>query len=323
MSTDSSAGELYSSFNFHKDKGGSPPSLQQGALYLVGTPIGNLEDISFRALRVLSLADVILAEDTRRSSKLLSYFEIRTPMISFHLHNEQSREGEVLQKLRAGKVVAVVSDAGMPGISDPGMELVEACVGAKIPVIPIPGPSAVITALVASGLPTYEFTFLGFLPPDKAARRKRLASMKDSKPTQVMFVGPHKLAACLADAADVIGPERRCVVAREMTKVFEEFYRGPLGEAAAAFRSPDPGEAPQAVKRKRPEAVVRGEVTLLIEGHRKEHEEEISEDDITAQLLALRERGASVSDATREIVEASGLRKKKIYRLALDLWKDD
>ncbi|OWM75031.1 hypothetical protein CDL15_Pgr021382 [Punica granatum] len=191
-------------------------------LYLVGTPIGNLEDISFRALRVLRSANVILSEDTRHSGKLLRYYDIKTPLLSYHKFNESQREHTVLNKLRGGEVVALISDAGMPGISDPGTELAKLCVKEDIPVIPIPGPSAVVAALSASGLNTEEFTFVGFLPKHSGTRRERLLVSANQATTQIFFVPPHKLLQFLEEACSIFSDSRRCVIAREITKIHEE-----------------------------------------------------------------------------------------------------
>ncbi|KAL3845270.1 hypothetical protein ACJIZ3_002673 [Penstemon smallii] len=191
-------------------------------LYLVGTPIGNLEDITFRALRVLKSANVVLSEDTRHSGKLLRHYNIKTPLLSYHKFNECQREQVVLRRLQDGEIVALISDAGTPGISDPGTELAKLCVDKGISVIPVPGPSALLTALSASGLPTNEFTFVGFLPKHAGTRRERLMVSANSTATQVFFVPPHKLCQFLEEASSIFDQSRRCVIAREMTKLHEE-----------------------------------------------------------------------------------------------------
>ncbi|XP_048226673.1 ribosomal RNA small subunit methyltransferase I isoform X2 [Ricinus communis] len=219
-------------------------------LYLVGTPIGNLEDITLRALRVLKSAQVILAEDTRHSGKLLHYYNITTPLLSYHKFNESQRECLVLKRLKQGEIVALISDAGMPGISDPGAQLAKLCVDENIPVIPIPGPSAVVAAISASGLSTDEFTFVGFLSKHARSRRERLIASADETRTQIFYVPPHKLSRFLDETSTLFGDSRRCVIAREMTKIHEEFWRGTLGEAKEAFADHQP----------------KGEITLLIEG---------------------------------------------------------
>ncbi|RYR41170.1 hypothetical protein Ahy_A08g037567 isoform C [Arachis hypogaea] len=197
-------------------------------LYLVGTPIGNLEDITFRALRVLNSANVILSEDTRHSGKLLHHYNIKTPLMSYHKFNESQREQLVLKRLKEGEIVALISDAGTPGISDPGMELAKLCVSENILVVPIPGPCALVSALSASGLPTHEFTFVGFLPKHSGSRRKRLMSLADQTATQIFYVPPHKLSQFLEEASSIFGDARQCVIAREMTKLHEERGYGSL-----------------------------------------------------------------------------------------------
>ncbi|XP_057793819.1 uncharacterized protein LOC131010349 isoform X2 [Salvia miltiorrhiza] len=247
-------------------------------LYLVGTPIGNLEDITIRALRVLKSADVILSEDTRHSGKLLMYYSIRTPLLSYHKFNESQREQVVLKRLLGGEIVALISDAGMPGISDPGMELAKLCIDKNIPVIPVPGPSAVVAALSASGLPTNEFTFVGFLPKHATTRRERLMVSANSATTQVFFVPPHKLSQFLEESSSIFGNSRRCVIAREMTKLHEEFWRGTLEEANEAFSTHQP----------------KGEITLMIEGMISE-DDQLSNSQLENKLGELISKGHSLS----------------------------
>jgi len=204
-----------------------------GTLYVVGTPIGNLEDVSLRALRVLSEVDLIAAEDTRRTRKFLTRYEINTPLTSYHEHNKLTKLDELVSTLQQ-KDVALVSEAGMPGLSDPGYELIEAAIARGIPVVPVPGPSALITALVVSGLPTDSFLFLGFLPRRRKQRRQLLASVARERRTLVAFEAPHRLRASLADLKDVLG-DRRIALARELTKMHEEVWRGSLSQALAHF----------------------------------------------------------------------------------------
>ncbi len=218
-----------------------------GCLYLVATPIGNLEDITVRAIRVLKEADLIACEDTRQTQKLLQHYGIHKELISYHSHNELTRAPELVIELEKGSEVALVSDAGTPVVSDPGHRLVTLCLRHHIPVIPIPGPSAFVAALAASGLPTEEFLFVGFLPSRAGARRKTLDALKNEPRTIVLYEAPHRLVETLADAADVLGP-RPAVVAREITKIHEEFLRGTLTELLDAARKRAP----------------RGEITLLI-----------------------------------------------------------
>jgi 16S rRNA (cytidine1402-2'-O)-methyltransferase len=222
---------------------------KQPTLYLVGTPIGNLEDITLRALRVLKEADLVACEDTRQTQKLLTHYGIEKRTISYHEHNELTRAAELIMLLEQGKTIALVSDAGMPGISDPGFRLVSLAIRHKVPVVPVPGASAAVCALVASGLPTDAFVFHGFLPAKLGQRRKLLEELAASPRTQIFYEAPHRLLGALEDIADVMGPQRRVVVAREVTKLHEEFVRGTAAEVMAEFE-----------KRKE----IRGEITLLV-----------------------------------------------------------
>src|SRR6201987_2335757 len=218
-------------------------------LYLVATPIGNLEDITLRAVRVLKEADQIACEDTRQTQKLLNHYGISTRTVSYHEHNELTRAPELVLDLEGGARVALVTDAGMPGISDPGFRLISLAIRHHIPVLPIPGASAFLAALVASGLPTDSFRFSGFLPPKSGQRRHMLESVKASPRTQVFYEAPHRLLETLEDVVEVLGPARHIVVAREVTKLHEEFLRGRADEVLDQLR-------------KRGE--VKGEITLLI-----------------------------------------------------------
>jgi 16S rRNA (cytidine1402-2'-O)-methyltransferase len=220
-----------------------------GTLYLIATPIGNLEDITHRAVRLLGEVAVIACEDTRHTRKLLNHYDINTRTVSYHEHNERERAAELIVQLRQGAKVAVVSDAGTPGISDPGFRLARLAIENEIAVVPVPGASAFVAALVASGLPTDEFYFGGFLPSRSGARRARLAELRAIPATLVFYEGPHRIAATLQDAREILG-EREAVVARELTKLHEEFVRGRLSELAARF-----GENESA----------RGEMVLLID----------------------------------------------------------
>jgi 16S rRNA (cytidine1402-2'-O)-methyltransferase len=219
----------------------------RGCLYLVATPIGNLEDISLRALRVLKEADRIACEDTRQTMKLLAHFDIHSPLESYHEHNEMTRSAELVLRMEKGERIALVSDAGTPVISDPGHRLVTLSLRHHIPVIPIPGPSAIVAALAASGMPPEEFSFLGFLPARPGERRRALRRLVSEPRTLVFYEAPHRLRAMLEDALEIFG-NRRAVVAREMTKVHEEFLHGRIDELIAALADRTP----------------RGEITLLI-----------------------------------------------------------
>ena len=220
----------------------------QGTLFLVGTPIGNLEDITLRALRVLREVDLIACEDTRQTQKLLNHYEIEIPTTSYHEHNEMTRAPELVLRLEEGARIALVSDAGMPGISDPGYRLVNLCIRHNITVVPVPGPSAFVAGLVASGLPTDSFRFFGFLPAKKTARRKLLEDLRDSAATAIFFESPRRIQKTLQDVLEVLG-DRPTVLAREVTKIHEEFLRGHCSEV-------------QEILRKR--LAIQGEITLLI-----------------------------------------------------------
>jgi 16S rRNA (cytidine1402-2'-O)-methyltransferase len=218
------------------------------ALFLVGTPIGNLEDITLRALRVLKEVDLIACEDTRQTQKLLAHYNVATPTISYHEHNEMTRSAELVKKLEEGGQVALVTDAGMPGISDPGYRLIGLAIRHHIPVVPIPGPAAFLAALVASGLPTDSFRFSGFLPAKQGQRRELLESVKDSPRTQVFYEAPHRIREALEDVVAALGPDRPVVLAREVTKLHEEFLRGRAEEVLEQVKVRE----------------LKGEITLLI-----------------------------------------------------------
>ena len=205
-----------------------------GTLYVVATPIGNLEDMTYRAVRVLTEVDLVACEDTRHSHKLLNHYGIKTKTVSYHEHNERERAGELLASLKSGLDVAIVSDAGTPGISDPGFRVVRMALEEGLRVVPVPGPTALISALVASGLPSDEFFFGGFLPARTGARRTRFADLAAIPFTLVFYEAPHRIAASLKDAREILG-EREAVVARELTKLHEEILRGRLSELAAQF----------------------------------------------------------------------------------------
>lgn len=272
-----------------------------GTLYLVGTPIGNLEDMSPRAVRVLREADLIGAEDTRHTLKLLNHFGIRTAMRSYHQHNEAERAAEFLACLRDGKAVALVTDAGMPGVSDPGEKLVRAAVEAGVSVVPVPGPSAGLLALAASGLPTSTFLFLGFLPREGAGRRAALARLAGEEGTAVIYEAPHRLVRTLADLAEVLGGGREIVVARELTKVHEEFRRGTLDEILAFYRG-NPAK---------------GEFTLVLAGRGGQPADRPSLAEAAAEVGALEAAGLSTAKAAREVAARLGLPKNALYRAAL------
>ena len=270
-------------------------------LYLVGTPIGNLEDITLRALRVLRAVDRIACEDTRQSAKLLNHYGIATPTVSCHAHNEGARTPELLAELAAGGRIALISDAGMPGISDPGMHLASAAIDAGIAVYPVPGANAALSALVASGLPTETFAFHGFLPEKAGARRsalERLAQLSQESTTLVFYEAPHRILDTLADLA-AVWPGARVVVARELTKLHEEFLRGTASEIANALAARDR---------------IRGEMVLLVEAAPVTAVETTSST-ITARVAELaQQEGLSEKDALKRIARERGLGKSDAYR---------
>lgn len=270
-----------------------------GTLYLVATPIGNLEDISLRALRVLQEVALIASEDTRHTRKLLSHHGIRTRQVSYHEHSLPSRRIALLEALERGDV-ALVTDAGTPGLSDPGVELVEQAVDRGHTVRAIPGPSAVIAALAVSGLPTEGFLFAGYLPRRRADRQRALEGLAKHPGSVVAFEVPHRLRATLVDLVSAFGPDRRAVVCREMTKIHEENVRGSLAQIQDHFRAAEP----------------RGEFTLVIAG--VPASEIWSAEAVRAALVEHLARGASPSQAAREVASRSGWRRNDVYRMALE-----
>src|SRR5689334_8961056 len=283
--------------NFANPKGALSPGL-----YLVATPIGNLEDITLRAVRVLKEADQIACEDTRQTQKLLDHDGVTTRTSSYHEHNEMTRSAELVLDLEGGARVALVTDAGMPGISDPGFRLISLAIRHHIPVVPIPGASAFLAALVASGLPTDSFRFNGFLPPKSGQRRQMLESIKESPRTQVFYEAPHRVKEAVEDVVEILGAERHVVIAREVTKLHEEFLRGRAGEILATLSARDS---------------IKGEITLLIgkaegegsaaarpAGIRQRLEQIMSEeklDEKAALKKVAKEMGVSKSEAYREL----------------------
>ncbi len=278
----------------------TPTDAAPGTLYLVGTPIGNLEDITLRALRVLKEVDLIACEDTRHTAQLLNHYGISKPTISYHEHNELTRAAEVVVHLERGENVAVVSDAGMPGINDPGYRLVALAIRHHIRVVPVPGASAFLSALVASGLPTDSFRFGGFLPPKAGARRTALEAIHDSPRTQVFYEAPHRIVECLRDIVEMLGPERHVVVAREVTKLHEEFLRGRAEDVLAQLDQR--GE-------------VRGEITLLI-GKAEEAAQAAPVKKNVAQRVQelMRDEKLEEKNALKQVAKEFGLSKSEAYR---------
>jgi len=273
-----------------------------GTLYIVATPIGNLEDMTFRAVRILQAVDMIAAEDTRHTGRLLQHFQVKTPQVSYHEHNSNSRIPELLEQLQFGKAIALVSDAGMPGISDPGYELIKACIDNGITVVPIPGASAVITALSAAGLPTDRFIFDGFLPAKSQQRQKYLESLQGESRTLVFYESPHRLRDTLADLGTILGSDRSIVIARELTKLYEEFWRGTITEGITHYQDKEP----------------QGEYTLLVAGN-PPSKPQLTETELKNELLSMIKQGISRSQASREIAKDTGLSRRYLYQLALTI----
>jgi 16S rRNA (cytidine1402-2'-O)-methyltransferase len=280
-------------------------------LYLVATPIGNLEDITLRALRVLRSADRIACEDTRQTAKLLNHFGISTPTVSYHLHNETGRADELIDQLKTGARIALVSDAGTPAIADPGAELVARAIAAGITVYPIPGASAALAALVASGLSTERFTFHGFLPSKSGQRRTVLeqlrAALSVAKPlqpdepstTHIFYETPHRILEALEDIAATLGPTHRIVLARELTKLHEEFLRGPVSEVLSTLR-----ERPS----------IRGEIVLLLDGTLTAAASAPTHKSLADEVSALIRNGLSEKDALKQVAKSRSLGKSEAYR---------
>ncbi len=274
-------------------------NLLVGTLFLVATPIGNLEDITLRALRILGEVKLIAAEDTRRTRTLLDRFEIGTPLQSYHEHNKTARLPKLLRALQVGDL-ALVSDAGTPGLSDPGYELVRAALEAGHTVTPIPGPSAPVAALVASGLPSDSYIFAGYLPRRARARDQALRELAQERRTLILFETPHRLRASLQALVEQLGPERQAAVCRELTKLHEQILRGSLQELAQRFQDEEP----------------RGEITLVVAGQAPEARWEATE-----VRQALEERlaaGASAAQAARDVARRSGWPRGEVYRLAME-----
>ena len=270
-----------------------------GKLYLVTTPIGNLEDITLRALRILKEVDYIAAEDTRNTLKLLNHFEIKKPLISNHRHNEEDRENSLIEKLKDGKNIAVVSDAGTPGISDPGEVIAKRAIEENIEVIPIPGACAAINALIASGLNTKEFVFFGFLPLNKKLRKEKLEEIKNENKTIIIYEAPHKIKDSLNDLKNVVG-DRKIVLARELTKIHEEFIRGNIDEIIEKSEN------------------LKGEMILLIEGNNEINNENILNNlSLEEHYNVYEKQGLDKKEIIKKIAKDRGVNKNEIYQYFL------
>jgi 16S rRNA (cytidine1402-2'-O)-methyltransferase len=273
-------------------------------LYLVATPIGNLEDITLRALRVLRSVDKIACEDTRQTQKLLNHYDIRTPTVSYHMHNEAGRATELAVQLKAGARIAVVSDAGTPGIADPGGQIAAAAIAAGVPVFPVPGANAAISALIASGLPSESFTFRGFLPAKEGQRRTALGGLRargiESQGTLIFYEAPHRILDTLTDVEAIFGPAQQVVVAREITKLHEEFLRGPVGDVRSTLAG---------------RTTVRGEIVLLFAPAAVESTNENGTTSIAKEVRELmKKESLTEKDALKQVARAHGIGKSEAYR---------
>jgi len=276
-----------------------PTNGSKGKLFVVGTPIGNLEDITLRAIRILKEVDLIACEDTRRTQQLLNHYQIHTPTLSYHEHNEMTRAPELVIKLAEGDNIALVSDAGMPVVSDPGFRLVHLAVRHAIPVIPVPGASAFVAALAASGLPVDKFRFLGFLPAKKSARRRTLEEHTTATKTLVFYEAPHRILEMLRDLRDILG-DREVVLAREVTKVHEEFWRGTVSVLLERLK----GKA------------IKGEITLLVGAAAEAGDGRPAESPIQTEIQTLMaERGLDERAALKAAAKARGISRSQAYRL--------
>lgn len=272
-----------------------------GKLYIVATPIGNLEDITLRALRVLKEVDLIAAEDTRQTLKLLNHYEINKPLISYHRHNEETKSEILIEKLRNGKNIALVSDAGTPGICDPGEEVIKKAIEDNIEVIPIPGACAMINALIVSGISTKEFEFLGFLPLNKKLRRQKLKEIENSSKTIIIYEAPHKMKTTLGDLKEIL-KDRKIVLARELTKIHEEFIRKSIDELLSEIDT------------------IKGEMILIIEGNKIDTEECKNFDEISLEdhYKLYEEKGLNKKEIIKQIAKDRNVNKNEIYMYFLE-----
>ena len=273
-----------------------------GILYLVATPIGNLADITFRAVETLHNVNLIAAEDTRHTKKLLKHYGIETPTISYHQHNHQARVTEFISKLKTGLNIALVTDAGTPAISDPGYHLVVACIKSSITIVPLPGAIAGVNGLIASGLTTERFVFEGFLPPKKKLRDKLLASLSSEKRTVIFYEAPHRLQKTLADLANYLGVNRPIVLARELTKLHEQFWRGTIQEAIDFHQTQQP----------------KGEYTIIVAGNDESEELELSTEEIKQEMKSLIAQGMSKTEASKYLAKQTNMSRREIYNLSIE-----
>ena len=273
---------------------------QEGTLYLVATPIGNLEDITLRAIKVLKEADLIAAEDTRHTLKLLNHLEISKPMISYHRHNEEFRCEYLIKELKEGKNIALVSDAGTPGISDPGEEIVKNSIKENIKIVPIPGACAFVNALITSGISTKEFCFYGFLPLNKKNRKEKLEEIRDINKTVILYEAPHKIKNTLEDLEKILDKDRKIVLAREITKIHEEFIRGNIDEILEKLEN------------------LKGEMVLIIEGNNKVKENELCDLSIEEHYKYYEKQGLDKKEIIKKIAKDRNVNKNEIYKLFIN-----
>ena len=272
--------------------------MEKGILYLVATPIGNLEDITYRAINILNSVDIIAAEDTRHTLKLLNHYKISKHLISYHRHNEEIKSEELIKELKEGKNIALVSDAGTPGICDPGEIVIKKCIEQEIKVIPVPGACAFVNALISSGLNTDTFLFLGFLPLNKKNRKQKLEQIKESTQTTIIYEAPHKLQSTLNDLRNIIS-DRKIVLARELTKIHEEFIRGSIEEIIKKSEN------------------IKGEIIILIEGKAEitleEKQQEFKNMSLEEHFSFYEKQGFSKKDIIKRIAKDRGVTKNEIY----------
>ena len=267
----------------------------QGELYIVATPIGNLEDITLRAIKMLKQIDLVAAEDTRHTLKLLNHLEISKPLISYHRHNEEVKSDILIEELKKGKKIALVSDAGTPGICDPGEEIIKRCIENDINVIPIPGACAMINALICSGIDTKEFTFLGFLPLNKKNRKLKLEEIKNMNKTIILYEAPHKLLKTLQDLKEIL-KQRKVVIAREITKIHEEFIRKDLNELIEMAKD------------------IKGEIIIIIEANKEEKEKDINKLSLEEHYEFYQNKGLDKKEIIKKIAKDRNVNKNEIYK---------
>ena len=267
----------------------------KGTLYIVATPIGNLEDITLRAIRILKEVDLIAAEDTRHTLKLLNHLKIAKPMISYHRHNEEVRTDHLIKELEEGKSIALVSDAGTPGICDPGEEIIKKCIDENITIVPIPGACAMINALICSGISTKEFLFIGFLPLNKKTRKEKLEEIEKSNKTIILYEAPHKLKNTLDDLSKVL-EERKIVLARELTKIHEQYLRGTVEEIKKQTEN------------------IKGEIVIIIEGTKQTEENELNNLTLEEHYKFYKEQGLEKKEIIKKIAKDRNVSKNEIYK---------